>query len=210
MSNLFSGMGGFTFPNTMMNMGPLPPTNIPSGNVEFQTPDGIIDEATALLDNVDAYSYGPNPQRPSTQTSYVNHPHRIQKVIPKMFIPSANGDRNSPDVALEHSLHDGDLTFTLRMPKEMMTGPSEFCHARNIPGRTLAQLVNLATVNYLLWGLQVGRHSGQNYRNNRWHDFFLRLSQGNFFSIFINMYIYPVLTMCCCCVFFFFGVLVAG
>jgi hypothetical protein len=144
---------------------------------EFQTPDGMINETSALLDNVSAYSYGPNNNRPSTQTSYVNHPHRIQKIIPKMFLPCARGDSGLPDIALEHALHDGDLTFTIRMPKEMICGPSEFCHARNLPGKTLAQLVNLATINYLLWGLQVGRHS-PNTRNNRWQDFFLRLTQG--------------------------------
>lgn len=95
-----------------------------------------------------------------------------------MFIPSAKGDSNLPDIALEHALHDGDLTFTLRMPKEMICGPSEFCHARNIPGRAMAQLVNLATVNYLLWGLQIGR-SSPDTRNNRWQNFFLRLTQGS-------------------------------
>lgn len=48
----------------------------------------------------------------------------------------------------------------------MVVGPSEFCQARNLPGRALAQLVNLATVNYLLWGLQVGRL--QLGSNSRW------------------------------------------
>lgn len=169
-------MTGFTFPNTVMNQGPLPPSGTGGLSIEFQTPDGMINETNALLDNVDPYSYGPNSGRPSTQTSYVNHPHRIQKVIPKMFIPSSAADMSSPDIPLEHALHDGDLTFTLRMPKEMIQAPSEFVHARNVPGRTLAQLVNLATVNYLLWGLQIGRT--QNGGRNRWNDFYLRLTQG--------------------------------
>eukprot|EP00961_Rhodomonas_salina_P103215 1388324-Rhodomonas_salina.1 len=176
MVNLFNNMTGFTPPNTVRNEGPLPSLSTSGYQVEFQTPDGMINETNALLDNIDAYSYGPNSNRPSTQTSYVNHPHRIQKVIPKIFIPGASGATNR-DVALEHALHDGDLTFTLCMPKEMIVGPSEFCHARNIPGRALAQVVNLATVNYLLWGLQIGRRMG-NMRNNRWQDFFLRLTQG--------------------------------
>eukprot|EP00961_Rhodomonas_salina_P099849 1342993-Rhodomonas_salina.1 len=59
----------------------------------------------------------------------------------------------------------------------MITGPSEFCHARNIPGRALAQLVNLATVNYILYGLQVGRRT-PNTRSNRWQEYFLKLTQG--------------------------------
>ncbi len=170
-------MAGFVFPNTFMNLGPLPPTTVP-GDPEFQTPDGMINETSALLDNISPYSYGPNSARPSTQTSYVNHPHMIQKIIPKIFIPTAAGTPGAPDVALEHALHDGDLTFTLRMPKEMITGPSEYCHARNLPGRTMAQLVNLSTVNYLLWGLQIGRGSAENPLNNRWQDFFLRITQG--------------------------------
>eukprot|EP00961_Rhodomonas_salina_P277706 3752713-Rhodomonas_salina.2 len=97
MANIFSNMTGFTFPNTVMNGGPLPPTSTSGMQAEFQTPDGMINETSALLDNVSAYSYGPNSQRPSTQTSYINHPHRIQKVIPKMFLPGANGDMGLPD-----------------------------------------------------------------------------------------------------------------
>lgn len=149
---------------------------------EFQTPDGMINETSALLDNVNPYSYGPNSARPSTQTSYINHPHMIQKIIPKMFIPGATAELGMPDVALEHALHDGDLTFTLRMPKDMIVGPSEYCHARNLPGRTLAQLVNLSTVNYLLWGLQIGRHSPA-VRHNRWQDFYLRLTEGELHNL---------------------------
>jgi hypothetical protein len=177
MADIFSNMTGFTFPNTIMNEGPLPSMSTAGYNAEFQTPDSIINETTALLSNISAYSYGPNASRPSTQTSYVNHPHRIQKVIPKIFIPAASGDIKTPDIALEHALRDGDLTFTLRMPKEMITGPSDFVHARNIPGRALAQLINLATVNYILWGLQNGRKNNI-HSQNRWQDFFLRITQG--------------------------------
>lgn len=176
MANLFSGMTGFVFPNTVTDMGPLPPLSTSGLQTEFQTPDGMINETNALLSNVDAYAYGPNSNRPSTQTSYVNHPHRIQKVIPKIFLPAAEAGRGETDIALEHALADGDLTFTLRMPKDMVVGPSEFCQARNLPGRALAQLVNLATVNYLLWGLQVGRLNPGT--NARWQEFFLRLTQG--------------------------------
>lgn len=117
MVNLFSGMTGFTFPNTVRDAGPLPPLSTGGMQSEFQTPDGMINETSALLSNVDAYSYGPNSERPSTQTSYVNHPHRIQKVIPKMFLPAAQAVAGEGDIALEHALADGDLTFTLRMPK---------------------------------------------------------------------------------------------
>lgn len=200
MANLFSNLAGFTFPNTVMNQGPLPP---PTGgkNTEFQNPDGMINESNALLDNVNPYAYGPNKARPSTQTSYVNHPHMVQKVMPKIFIPAAKADHNLPDIPLEHSLYDGDLTFTLRMPREMIVGPSEFCHARNVPGRSLAQLVNLATINYLLWGLQIGRRS-PNARNNRWQDFYLRLTEGQLHYLkdvdteegvwnFVQMYLRP-------------------
>lgn len=115
-------MTGFTFPNTVTNQGPLPPSSVTAVPKTFQTPDGIINETNALLSNVNAYSYGENSERLSTQTSYVNHPHRIQKVIPKIFIPTATGTPGAPDIPLQHSLHDGDLTFTLRMPKDMICG----------------------------------------------------------------------------------------
>jgi len=126
MANLFSNMTGFTFPNTVTNQGPLPPNSVTGVPKTFQTPDGLINETNSLLSNVTAYSYGENSQRLSTQTSYVNHPHRIQKVIPKIFIPTALGTLGEPDIPLQHALHDGDLTFTLRMPKDMICGKQSF------------------------------------------------------------------------------------
>jgi hypothetical protein len=117
MADLFSNMTGFTFPNTIINDGPLPPLSTKGYGAEFQTPDGIINETNALLSNVSAYSYGPNASRPSTQTSYVNHPHRIQKVIPKIFIPAASGDVKVQDIALEQLSTMAILHLLFACPK---------------------------------------------------------------------------------------------
>lgn len=181
-------------PNTVMNQGPLPPNGTKNLPIEFQTPDGLINETNSLLGidlssivftlwqriaypsfktgNLNPYAYGKNDNRPSTQTSYINHPHRIQKVIPKLFIPSSLPEKM--DLKLEHAIHDGDLCFTIRMKRSMLAGNSEFCIAPNIPGKALAPLVNLATVNYILKGLQ---DPGEN--RDRWNQFFLHVMEGN-------------------------------
>lgn len=175
-AQLSSG-AGVQFPRVVMNDGPLPPLNTGGYGSAFNTPDGIINQTKDLLSNLEPYSYGENAERLSTQTSYVNHPHRYQKIIPKIFIPSALGTPGTPDVALEHAIKEGDVVFALRMPKDMMLGPSEFCAARNLPASSLTPLVNLATVNYILYGLQVGRLSGLQHAN-RWNTYFLKLTQG--------------------------------
>ena len=68
-----------------MNTGPLPPANgLPAPL--HDTADARINYNSTLLGNLDPYAYG-EPGYLSSQVSYVNQPHRIQKIIPPLRLP---------------------------------------------------------------------------------------------------------------------------
>ena len=86
MSDFFSGIHGVKFPEVVMNSGPLPPANgLPAPL--HDTADARINYNSTLLGNLDPYAYG-EPGFLSSQVSYVNQPHRIQKIIPPLRLPS--------------------------------------------------------------------------------------------------------------------------
>jgi hypothetical protein len=85
MSDFFSGVYGAKFPEVVMNSGPLPPANgLPAPL--HDTADARINYNSTLLGNLDPYAYG-EPGFLSSQVSYVNQPHRIQKIIPPLRLP---------------------------------------------------------------------------------------------------------------------------
>jgi hypothetical protein len=85
MSDFFAGVQGAKFPQVVMNSGPLPPSNgLPAPL--HDTADARINYNSTLLGNLDPYAYG-EPGYLSSQTSYVNTPHRIQKIIPPLRLP---------------------------------------------------------------------------------------------------------------------------
>ena len=168
------------YPNAMINaqgVGPLPPTTMPAhAPVGFREPDGDINnpDRTKLLQGLDRfiYSYGPNPKRIETQTQN-NIPNKVQRIIPKIFIPAAQSDGSSyQDPILEHSITDGDLVFSIKMNKEMTDHGSKYVIYPLGYSDRAVKLVNLATVNYILWGLQVGSLMPG---NKMWLSFFRQL-----------------------------------
>lgn len=128
------------------------------------------------------YAYGPNPSRLTTQTQ-MNIPNKIQLIIPKIFIPAAVSDGSVyQDPILEHSITDGDLVFSLKMNREMvgMGSQSYIIYPQGYTERAV-KLINLATVNYILWGLQVGVKGGR-----RWKNFFSHLCKSKVPSFAVN------------------------
>jgi hypothetical protein len=86
MSDFFAGVHGAKFPEVVMNSGPLPPANgLPAPL--HDTADARINYNSTLLGNLDPYAYG-EPGYLSSQVSYVNQPHRIQKIIPPLRLPT--------------------------------------------------------------------------------------------------------------------------
>ena len=95
MSDFFSGVYGAKFPEVVMNSGPLPPADgLPAPL--HDTADARINYNSTLLGNLDPYAYG-EPGYLSSQVSYVNQPHRIQKIISPLRLPSPQvGTRARP------------------------------------------------------------------------------------------------------------------
>ena len=171
--------GTFTWPNALINeSGPLPIA--PPG--QLGTPDGLINKAdqTKLLQNglLDMiYSYGPNPARITTQTQN-NIPNKVQKIIAKIFIPSAQTEAGTyQDPILEHATTDGDLVFTLKINRHMAEDSTRYVLYPAGYSHGAVKLINLATLNYLLWGLQVGTMIQGG--NSMWLRFFNQLCKAD-------------------------------
>ena len=171
--------GSFVFPNALINeTGPLPIA--PPG--QMGTPDGLINKAdqTKLLQNglTDMiYSFGPNPARITTQTQN-NIPNKVQRIIPKLFIPAAqSGAGIYRDPILEHATNDGDLVFTIKINKSMAEDSNLYVQYPAGYSHGAVKLINLATVNYILWGLQVGTTLAGG--NSMWLKYFTQLCKGD-------------------------------
>ena len=162
--------GNIRLPDSAINHGgPLP--SIPSGSPQFNTPDGQYNMHGLPVSALSPYAYG-QAARISTQTQMA-HPNRVQLIIPKLYLPSPQCDAASvSDPVLEHSISDGDLVFSFRMSADMTCYGSQYFNAPYGYSSKAVPLINLATVNYILWGLQVGMRLP---RRSHWNLFFGKL-----------------------------------
>ena len=152
MSDFFAGVNGARFPDVVMNKGPLPgmgglPTPL------HDTVDGRINYNSSLLGDLEPYAYG-EPGYLSSQNSYLNIPHKIQKIVPFLFLPNPDG---TDSFRLNHPIDDGDIAFALRLDRN-----SEVCGGLNSKsvqryglGTAIDPMINLCTLNYLLAGVQL-------------------------------------------------------
>ena len=165
--------GAIRMPDSAINFGTSPLPSIPAGAVQFRTPDGIYNSVSSLLPGglQAPYAYG-RSARISTQTQQA-HPNRVALIIHKLYLPAPESDGVDPnDPVLQHALSDGDLAFTFRMGMQMCSYGSQFCVAPYGFAAKAVPLMNLATVNYILWGLQVGLRGP---KSARWRAFFTAL-----------------------------------
>ena len=135
-----------------MNQGPLPGMGgLPAPL--HDTADARINYNSSLLGDITPYAYG-EPGYLSSQTAYLNIPHRIQKVIPTLWLPEPM-DNNS--FRLCHPVDEGDLAFVMRLDRnsEICTGMNNKTLQRAGLGTAIDPFINLATLNYLLAGLQI-------------------------------------------------------
>ena len=151
MSDLFAGVYGARFPDVVMNSGPLPP----SGGLPaplHDTPDSRINYNSTLLGNLQPYAYG-EPGYQSSQNSYLNIPHRIQKILPVLYLPEPHGREV---FRLSHSVDDSDIAFVMRLNRGSIfcTGTRSGARRSGSLGVVADPLINLATLNYLLAGIQ--------------------------------------------------------
>ena len=153
MGDFFAGLGGgMRFPDTQMNVGPLPSLahGAPSG--AHGDPDGRINFNSALLEGIAPYA-GPDKGRVGSDRNYQQIPHRIQKTIHKIFLPSASHNRK---FSVSHVVDQGDVACVFNTED-----PALFlCQAQNVGAVDKKRLVrqtvfaNLATANYMLAGMQ--------------------------------------------------------
>ena len=154
MADFFSGVYGARFPDVVINGGgnPLPgmgglPTPL------HDTPDGKINYNSSLLGDLEPYAYG-EPGYLSSQSSYLNIPHRIQKLVPTLWIPETDG---TGSFRLCHPIDDGDIAFAMRLDRnsEVCTGLRSKSIMRSGLGTAIDPMINLCTLNYILAGMQI-------------------------------------------------------
>lgn len=153
--SFFGGVqAGITTPQTVMNSGPLPPLDM--GGMPYGlngTPDARINYNSNLLGDISPYAYG-EPGRLSTQSSYINIPNRIQKVVPVVWLPDPSFEQQK--FMLSHAVDDGDVAFAVR-DLHMKSVPGSKEMNRTYSTRNYHPFINLATTNYLLAGLQIAQ-----------------------------------------------------
>ena len=150
MSDLFAGVYGARFPEVVMNAGPLPPEGgLPAPL--HDTPDARINYGSTLLGDLQPYAYGEAGYMSSQSQN--NQPHRIQKIVPELFLPEPNGKEV---FKLSHAVDDSDLAFVMRLNRHSIfcTGSRTSSRRSTKIGTSVDPLINLPTLNYLLAGLQ--------------------------------------------------------
>ena len=142
--SFFDNLSNVRKPDVIMNSGPLPTTGPPS------FPNAKINYNSDLLSGISPYEYG-EPDHLSSQTSYTNVAHRIQKIVPCIHLPNANSEGTFP---LSHAVDNGDIGFVLRLDRRsnVMKGSASF--ERLQLTRAVDPFVNLPTLNYILAGIQ--------------------------------------------------------
>ena len=168
MSDIFANVYGARFPDVVLNSGPLPPEGgLPAPL--HDRPDGKINYNSTLFGDLQPYAYGEAAYL-SSQTQN-NVPHRIQKILPKLYLPEPNGK----DVfVLSHAVDDSDLAFVMRLNRHSVfcTGSRTGTRRTSPIGTSVDPLINLATVNYLLAGFQVGMPSQPSHDSLWWELLF--------------------------------------
>jgi hypothetical protein len=184
MSDFFSGIySGIQRPDVVMNNGPLPPMSMNGGYPEGfnANPDGKINYTSSLLGDLDPYAYG-EAARLSTQAAYLNIPHVAQRIIPSLEMPEAQPFQMGGNFfRLSHQVDDGDVAFVIRAmfsPYELVSDKKKY----NRQGILYAidPVVNLATVNYILHGLQ--RYGFDKSNHKSWNTMWIALGIDQHFS----------------------------
>jgi hypothetical protein len=142
--SFFGGLSNIRKPDVIMNDGPLP------GSAPPFFPAAKINYSSDLLGDISPYDYG-KPTNLSDQTSYLNIPHKIAKIVPQLNLPNANSEGSFP---LSHAVDIGDIGFVLRIDRRGSVVTNFAAFERLKLTRMIDPLVNIVTVNYILAGLQ--------------------------------------------------------
>jgi len=157
MSDIFSALsGGIRFPDARINGGGPLPTSLSGPAGINGDPDGRYNFNGELLSGITPYAFGPG--RMGSDRNYQQIPHRIQKIVPALFLPYADSAHNNSMMKVSHGVDQGDIAFAINSEKVQAMLFDSVCmrdvkiHNMSIPNSTA--FANLATVNYILAGLQ--------------------------------------------------------
>lgn len=178
MGDFFGGLrSGIQFPQVVMNQGPLPGAGGLPQPLHEQ-PDARINYGSSLLGNLTPYAYG-EPGYLSSQNAYLNIPHKIQKIVPVVYLPEAKCPSKDL-VDLSHPIDDGDIAFALRLDRKSMfcTGLANTSMRRAGLGTAIDPFINLCTLNYILSGMQLG--VAGNESSNLWLELLGNLNHSRF------------------------------
>jgi hypothetical protein len=156
MASLFADLrSGFRMPDVQMNKGPLPTTaGGPAGS--DGTADGRYNFNGELLSGITPYAYG-EAARMGSDRNYQQIPHRIQKIIPPLYLPKNSGKPNEPKIEMTHSVDQGDVAFAINLGANnqhlMLAAQNTFVSKNDSVLASFTPFCNLATVNYILAGL---------------------------------------------------------
>lgn len=177
MGDFFGGLrSGIQFPQVVMNQGPLPSSGGLPQPLHEQA-DARINYGSSLLGDLTPYAYG-EPGYLSSQNAYLNIPHKIQKIVPVVFLPEAKCP--ALDITdLSHPIDDGDIAFVLRLNRNSMfcTGLKNGSMRRAGLTTAIDPFVNLCTLNYILSGMQLGV---TNDPSNLWVELLQNLDEARF------------------------------
>lgn len=159
MSEFFSQLGAnIRFPDANINGGGPLPTSLSGPAGVNGDPDGRINFNSELLSGIAPYAYGPGQGRMGADRNYQQIPHRIQKIVPKIYLPYADVSNMESNLALSHAVDQGDIAFILQSTRvqsliyDNMAMRDASIANLQIPSHTV--FINISTVNYLLAGLQ--------------------------------------------------------
>ena len=170
-----------------MNSGPLPPQGgLPAPLHDVA--DSRINYGNTLLGNLDPYAYG-EPGYLSSQQGYQNHPHRMQKFIPSIHLPTARVG-TTDTFCVSHPVDDSDVAFCVKLDRRSIfaSGGNPNSHVRankSMVGTSVDPFINLPTLNYILAGLQICLTPGGN--NSKWNDLLLALDSERFKNVTENL-----------------------
>ena len=150
-------------PDVVINgdKGSLMPTS--SSGMRFSSAE--INQQPSLLSDLKPYSYGQGSV--SDDIAQQVTPHKIQKIVPTITLPSACS-ATPESVVLSHSVSDGDLAFAIKLESNHGARIKHYNYfSKHNITRAVDMIVNLPTLNFLLRGLQTDM--GKN--KEQWKNF---------------------------------------
>ena len=158
MSDFYAQLAGgnVRLPDTNINGGGPLPTTLSGVTGINGDPDGQYNFNSDLLSGITPYAFGQG--RMGSDRSYQQVPHRMQKIIPKLYLPYADFEHSESLLSLSHAVDQGDVAFILNSDRvqtllfDSVQIRDASVYKMQIPNR--AAFINISTVNYLLARLQ--------------------------------------------------------